>query len=210
MISVPFSVRPGRLGAALAFSLLAAIVGLGFPAQAHHLVEVNQLSPTLVNGLLSGLAHPVLGPDHLAFLLALSLLGLQRRRLWLPALLAVSLLGSAAGLLLPGLSGAQLALALTLGLEALVLVGHLPAAVLLPAMALHGYGLSGTVLGWTVMPLVTYLLGLLLSQGLLLLTALALLRPLAQRLRRLDAGRHRLAWGLVGAGAMLALAAELR
>jgi HAMP domain-containing protein len=59
------------------------------------------------------------------------------------------------------------------------------------------------------MPLVTYLLGLLLSQGLLLLTALALLRPLAERLRRLDASRHRLAWGLVGAGAMLALAAEL-
>lgn len=73
-------------------------------------------------------------------------------------------------------------LAGTLVLEALVLVGKLPAALLLPAMALHGYGLSGPVFGWSSMPLLSYGLGLFISQGCLLSLALLVLRPYAARL----------------------------
>ena len=193
--------RPVAFGLALALPLLAA------PARAHHLMEITGLAPTAGNGLLSGLAHPVIGPDHLAFLLALSLLGLTQRRRWMLALLAVGLLGTLLGLLLPGLPATEALLALTLVLEAVVLLGWLPRQTLVPAMALHGYGLSASVLGWSAMPVGTYLLGLLISQGLLLLAALALLRPLVSRLK--PASRPLQALALVALAGALGLAAQL-
>lgn len=195
------ALKPAALGLALGLPLLAA------PARAHHLMEITGLSATPLNGLLSGLAHPVIGPDHLAFLLALSLLGLRHRRGWMLSLLTVGLLGTLLGLVLPGLPGAEPLLAATLALEAAVLIGWLPRLTLVPAMALHGYGLSGAVLGWSAMPVSTYLLGLLISQALLLVAALALLRPLAARLR--PASRPLQALLLLGLAGALGLASQL-
>jgi urease accessory protein len=80
----------------------------------------------------------------------------------------------------------------------LVLFGRLPAPVLLPAFALHGYVLSASVLGWNTAPLSAYLVGLLLSQGALLLLSLTVLRSLSDRLTP----RHHqmLASALIGIG----------
>ncbi|MBM5800668.1 MAG: hydantoin utilization protein A [Cyanobacteria bacterium K_DeepCast_35m_m2_023] len=186
----------------------AAIVLLSAgAAEAHHLADVNALAPTPLNGLLSGLAHPVLGPDHLVFLLALSLVGLQHRRRWMGLLLIAGLVGSLAGVLVPGLPGAEVVLALTLMLEALTLLGRLPAWVLLPAMALHGYALSGAVVGWTTTHLFSYFAGLLLSQGLLLLLALTLVQRAGQGL----GARWRACCAslLIGLGGSLAIAQVL-
>lgn len=197
-------------GRALALAVpggLLCLAALSQPAHAHHVVDITGLQPTVVNGLLSGLAHPVIGPDHLLFLLALSLLGLQQRSRWMLLLLTVGLAGSAAGLVLPGLPQAELLVAATLAVVGGVLLGVLPGVLVVPAMALHGYVLSEAVLGWTAMPLVSYLVGLLLNQGLLLLVALQLLRPLAERLSR--AGRRWFALGLLGISVVLALATEM-
>lgn len=191
-------------GATAGFSGLA-LLGLAIaPAQAHHAMELFHLQPTPLNGLVSGLLHPVLGPDHLLFLLALSLVGLRQRASWMLGLLVVGLLGSWAGLVLPGLPGAEPMVALSLGLVALVLLGRLPAPWLLPAFALHGYVLSASVLGWSTMPVAGYLLGLVISQGLLLFASLRLLARSAARLA--PRTRRWLALALVGAGSALALA----
>jgi urease accessory protein len=195
---------PG-LPAISAVACLAAFAGA--PARAHHLVDITGLEATPLNGLISGLAHPVIGPDHLLFLLALSLLGLQRRIRWILLLLAVGLAGSAAGLLLPGLPGAELLVAATLALVGGVLMGWLSPVLLVPAMALHGYVLSGAVLGWSTMPLLSYLGGLLVSQGLVLVLALGLLRPLCARLN--GSVQHGIALALLGSSVLLALATEL-
>ena len=170
------------LGLGLLASLLLIPVCSAAPALAHHVADLSAMRPTVLNGILSGLAHPVLGPDHLLFLLALSLVGLQRRLRWALALLVVGLLGSASGLLWPGLPGAEILVAITLVVEALVLLRRLPALMLLPAMALHGYVLSGSVFGWSTMPLTAYGLGLLLSQASLLVMSLVVLRPAVSRL----------------------------
>jgi urease accessory protein len=196
--------RASRIGG---FALALAGLSLGLPARAHHLLDINGLQPTPLNGLLSGVLHPVIGPDHLLFLLALSLVGWQRRGAWMLALLAVGLLGSASGLLAPGLPGAELIVAGTLSVVALVLWGWLPFAALLPAMALHGYVLSDSVLGWSAMPVAFYAIGLLLSQASLLLLSLAVLRRLTLRMPPAW-----LPWAgalLVGASASLALAGSL-
>jgi urease accessory protein len=148
---------------------------------------------------MSGLAHPVVGPDHLLFLLALSLVGWRQRSGWMLALLTVGLVGSGLGLLLPGLPAAEALVALTLVVVGLVLLGRLHPLVLLPAFALHGYVLSATVLGWSAAPIGYYLLGLLLSQGLLLLLAL---RGLRGFVASLPSGTVRiLAAALLGCGA---------
>lgn len=190
--------------AAIVAAALLALM-LDVPAQAHHLIEINGLQPTPLNGLISGLAHPLLGPDHLLFLLALCLLGLQRPFRWTLALLVVALAGSAVGLLLPGLPGADGLVAATLAAEGLVLCGLLPSATLIPAMALHGYVLSASVLGWTSTPVITYLVGLVVSQGLMLLVSLGVLRGLASRLSPLA----RRGWALLLVGLSLALASQL-
>ena len=191
----------------LGFSLACLSLSFGqAPAQAHHLMELMGMPVNPLSGLLSGLAHPVIGLDHLLFLLALALVGLRSRRRWMLALLCTGLAGSALGLLLPGLPGAEVLVALSLALEALVVLGHLPLVSLVPAMALHGYVLSAAVLGWSPMPLGAYLLGLLISQGLLLLVSLSLLQRLADRFT--PATRRWLALALVaacGAGALSAL-----
>lgn len=200
------SVR-GRAVALAAPVAVLCLAALGQAAHAHHVEDINGLQPTVLNGLLSGLAHPVIGPDHLLFLLALSLLGLQQRSRWMLLLLAVGLAGSAAGLVLPGLPQAELLVAATLAVVAGVLLGWLPAVLVVPAMALHGYVLSEAVLGWTAMPLASYLVGLLISQGILLLLALQLLRPLADRVS--SASRRWVALGLAATSLVLALATEM-
>ena len=180
-------------------SILSGGLLLTAPAEAHHLLDNSSLSPTLLNGFLSGLAHPVLGPDHLVFLLALSLVGLQQRWRWMLGLLASGLAGSALGLLLPGVPGAEALVAFSLVAVAMVLLERWPRRLLVPAIALHGYVLSASVVGWTSAPVGTYLLGLMVSQAALLLLALTALNRLACGL----SGQHRrfAAALLIGCGA---------
>jgi urease accessory protein len=100
---------------------------------------------------------------------------------------------------LPGLPGAEGLGSLTLVLLGLVLLERLPRWLLPPAFALHGYLLSASVIGWTAGPVSSYLLGLLLSQGALLLVSLTLLRQALAGLPVLR--RQLLAGALLGIGA---------
>ena len=185
------------------------VIGLSLvlapPALAHHPMAAMGLEPSLFSGLLSGLAHPLLGPDHLVFLLALGLVGLHRPLRWVLGLLAAGLLGSGLGLVLPGLPGAEALVALSLVVTGLVLIQRLPSALLLPAIALHGYVLSGSVIGWESTPLAAYLLGLLLSQSAVMVAALTVVRRWAITL---TPANLRLAAGLLmGAGTAFAWSA---
>lgn len=190
--------RPWFIAATCGLGLLVLALGVP-PAQAHHLIELTGLPPSPLTALLSGLAHPILGPDHLLFLCSLSLVGLHQRAAWMLALLATGLAGSGVGLLLPGLPFAEAAVAFSLVVVAMVWLDHWPKSLLLPAIALHGYVLSHTVLGWSQGPLAFYGLGLLLSQAALLLLALTPLRSLVDRLS--PQRRSLLCAGLIGCGA---------
>ena len=137
---------------------------------------------TLVQGFISGIGHPLLGPDHLLFLVAIALVGWARPRRWLLPMLALGLLGSGVAQVVPLADNftpwAEAAVSLTLVLEGLVILERLPFITLLPAIALHGYLLGGTIVGAEPTPLVAYGIGLLVAQGSLLLIATALSRGL--------------------------------
>jgi urease accessory protein len=135
-----------------------------------------QLSQGPLAGFLSGLGHPLLGPDHLLFLLSVGLVALSRPRGWVLALLAAGLGGNALGLGLPQFPGVELLVGLSLVATGLVVARKLPAPVLIPLYAFHGAALSSSVIGWETTPIACYLVGLLVSQSLLLLLALTVVR----------------------------------
>ena len=176
--------------------VLVGVLLAATPGWAHHPFEgVEPQDFSLVQGLVSGLGHPLLGTDHLVFLLAIVVMAVLTTRRWVLPLLASGLAGSGLAVLVgatpePGL-GLALELVVSLSLVAAGLVhgGWLPAWVLLPLMGVHGFLLGEPVIGAEPTPLVAYGLGLLLSQGALLLVATALLArargtlALLQRLR---------------------------
>lgn len=166
------------------------------PGWTHHPFEgVEPQDSNLFQGLVSGLGHPLLGTDHLIFLLAVVVMTALTTRRWVLPLLASGLGGSALAILLgaapePNLGLAlELVVSLSLAVAGLVHGGWLPAWVLLPLMGVHGFLLGEPMIGAEPTPLLAYGLGLLLSQGTLLLVVTALLAKsrgilaLLQRLR---------------------------
>ena len=176
--------------------VLVGVVLAATPGWAHHPFEgVEPQDFSLVQGLVSGLGHPLLGTDHLVFLLAIVVTTVLTTRRWVLPLLAIGLAGSGLAVLVgatpePGLGLAlELVVGLSLVAAGLVHGGWLPAWILLPLMGVHGFLLGEPMIGAEPTPLVAYGLGLLLSQGALLLVATALLArardilALLQRLR---------------------------
>ena len=190
-------------------ALLLVLAGAS-PALAHHPFEgVEASSLTPVQGLISGLGHPLLGPDHLLFLLALVFLGLKRPLRWILPLLALGLGGSLLSQLVPLApsfsSIAEVAVALSLAVEGLIALGLVPAALLLPLIGLHGYLLGSMVVGAEPTPLLAYGAGLLLSQGAVLLIVTAFARQIAGWLG--NQGRFIAALVWIGLGSSLAWSA---
>lgn len=200
--SRPWHSNPGQRIALLGLLPLLLLSLLATPASAHHVMAAFGLKEGPMAGFLSGLGHPLLGPDHLLFLLSLGLVGLQQPLRWVMALLAIGVGSTALGLVLPALPGSELLVALSLVATGLVVLGRWPRWILLPAIALHGSVLSQPVLGWSISAQIPYLLGLLISQGTLLIVAVTLVRSWA---RGLQAANLRLLAGLlIGIGATFA------
>jgi urease accessory protein len=172
----PFAAMRGIF--ALAVCVLLPLC-VATPALAHHVMGLFPMKPGPITGLLSGLLHPALGIDHLLFLMAIGLVGLRQQFRWVIGLLAIGLLGALLGLAFPNsLPGADAWIGISLAIEALVLLDRLPKTLLLPAIGLHGFVLSASVLGWEPTPVIFYLFGLLISQGLLLWMSLKLVKNL--------------------------------
>jgi urease accessory protein len=186
---------PGPLRQAAVAAL--ALLLIASPAFAHHPFGMGDSGAlTAWQGLLSGLGHPLLGPDHLLFLLALGFVGLQRPLRWVLPLLAIGLGGSLLSQFIPLPDAvapwAEALVSLSLAVEGLIALSMAPAAWLLPLFGLHGFLLGSTIVGAEPSPLLSYFLGLLLAQGSLLLLVTAWSQGLVERLgaqgQRLGAG----------------------
>jgi urease accessory protein len=170
---------------------------LGSTAFAHHPFGMGDSSQlTGWTGLVSGIGHPVLGPDHLLFLLAISFIGLKRPIAWILPMLAIGLGGSLISQFIPLPDAvapwAEALVSLSLVAEGLIALSVAPATWLLPLFGLHGFLLGSTIVGAEPTPLLTYFLGLLIGQGVLLALVCSLSKTVINRLgeqgRRLGAG----------------------
>lgn len=173
---------------------LATLLALSpLPALAHH--PMGGTTPaTLWQGLASGVGHPVIGPDHLAFLIAAGVLAAA-----LPLgsgvfAIAAFVFGGFAGSLLHvagiGLGPVETAVALSvLAAGVALLWRRLPAALLPVVFGLaglfHGHAFAEAVIGAEQGVLVAYLAALALTQSAIGLGVMLLARRCGAHLPRL-------------------------
>jgi urease accessory protein len=155
------------------------------PAHAHHAME-GQVPQTVADGLLSGLAHPVIGPDHFVTLVALGLVAsLSSRFIAVLCIFLVALLAGVglhvAEIALPWVEPAIAACILLLG-WALFRPAKPLFVNLLFALAgvLHGYAHGESIVGAEVSPLGAYLAGLVAIQGVVALSVCCAARGLTR------------------------------
>ena len=165
-----------RMSFPLRRAVLASIplVLAAAPASAHHVMG-GRTPATFLEGLLSGLGHPVIGPDHLAFLLAVGLVvGVGGLNLALPAVfVAATAIGVVVHVNGVGLPATEIIVALSVLLAGVLIARGraLPAplwvAIFAVAGFFHGYAFGESIFGAEPSPLGAYLLGLVVIQGVL-------------------------------------------
>ena len=170
-----------RLGV---FSALAMMV-LQAPAYAHHVMG-GRMPETWFQGLLSGLAHPVIGVDHLAALVGVGVVVALARGGALPVVAFSAALIAGVGVHLARLDvpGIELIVGFTTVLLGIVVVARLtvrpPLLVSLFVLAgvAHGYALGESIVGSEPSPLIAYLVGILIVQTMVSLAAYFVARRL--------------------------------
>lgn len=157
----------------------ATLVGAGLlssagTASAHHLMG-GKTPSTFADGILSGVGHPIIGPDHLAFLVALGIaVGVGRLSLVTPFLFLLAMAcGVAAHVAAVNIPTAELIVAVSV-LTAGVLIAldwNIPsgawAAIFGIAGFFHGYAYGESIYGAEPTPLAAYLVGLVAVQTVL-------------------------------------------
>ena len=168
--------RRGSVVSKVVRCLSFAAIGLLLPAPAfaHHAMG-GQPPETFLQGLLSGLVHPVIGLDHFLFLLMAGALAYSLEtplRYSTPALFVVSgLLGTSLHLAAINLPNAEVMIAISVIVGGGLVLSHrrLGAAPLGALFAVagifHGYAYAESIVGVERTPLVAYLSGLVLIQG---------------------------------------------
>ena len=170
--------RPLGLAAALAGAML-----LADPAFAHHMMG-GRTPSTFAEGLLSGLGHPVIGIDHLAFLVAVGVAaGVAGLNLMMPAVfVAASAIGVALHVEAVTIPGAEILVAASVILAgALVARGAVASSALwlglfVVAGLFHGYAYGESIFGAETTPLAAYLIGLVVIQSALAIGVAAVTR----------------------------------
>ena len=172
------------LGLALVFTLLLAAE----PAFAHHVMG-GKMPVTFMDGLLSGLGHPIIGLDHLAAILAVGCLAAtDRRGEWLIAGYVIAMMiGVAAHIGEATVNGAEFFVAASVIVLGVVLFRKQPPrldiAIALFAFAglVHGYALGESIAGAERTPLYAYFIGLAAIQAAIALAAMYGTRMLVAR-----------------------------
>ncbi|BAQ66867.1 nickel-binding accessory protein UreJ-HupE [Geminocystis sp. NIES-3709] len=160
-----------KLGSKLIYSLPIGLLFLATPAFAHHAMG-NVTPNNFFTGFVSGLAHPVIGLDHLAFIIGVGLLGsLSPWGMIIPiGFVFTSILGTAIHLMSIDLPVTELIVALSVLISGLMLAkGNLPKTPSIMVLALiagifHGYAYGESIIGAETTPLISYLAGFSIVQ----------------------------------------------
>lgn len=181
------------------FLRLAALLALApLPALAHHPMD-GAVPSSAWEGFASGIGHPVIGLDHLAFLLAAGVLAatlnVRRGALAILAFVAGGFVGSLAHVAGIGFGPVEALVALSVVAAGGALLWRgVPAAVVPAGFALaglaHGHAFAEAVIGAEATPIVAYLAALALTQA-----AIGLAVMLVARRIGVDAARLRLPAG---------------
>jgi urease accessory protein len=152
--------------------VLLLVTAAGMPAEAHHVMG-GRTPSNFVEGFLSGLAHPVIGLDHLAFIVAMGVAcGVARLNIAIPALFIVaSAIGVALHVRGVTLPVAEFLVALSVVIAGVMIASGrslqalIWAALFVVAGFAHGYAFGESIFGAEASPLAAYLVGLVIVQA---------------------------------------------
>ncbi|MBE9061372.1 HupE/UreJ family protein [cf. Phormidesmis sp. LEGE 11477] len=170
----------------------AGLLAIASPALAHH--PFGGTTPTSwVQGFLSGLGHPIIGPDHFVFTIIVGLLAIRSK----PAVvvpmvfLGATLAGTGIHLMELNLPTPEFFISLSVVLFGVIAAYgrqmSLTAIVILSAMAgiFHGYAYGEAVVGAEMTPLLAYLAGFTLIQAAIMAVAFGIAQKLLGPVKRL-------------------------
>jgi urease accessory protein len=154
-----------------------------------------QTPETFTQGLLSGFGHPVIGIDHLAFLIVIALLSFTlagRARLLVP----IAFVGATVAGTLFHLGAADLpltetviALSVLVGGVAVLVKGSSSALVLAALLGFagvfHGYAYGEAIVGAETSPMLSYLIGFSMIQYAIIVAGIKVLDLMAARSEKL-------------------------
>jgi urease accessory protein len=170
-------------GAFASLPLLAVSIA---PAFAHHM-EGGEMPASFMAGLLSGVGHPIIGLDHLAFIAGVGIASafLPRGIVAIAAFVAATVAGCALHLQGVTLPAAEIVVATSvLFVGAAIMSGRaIPATVAAAVFALaglfHGYAYGEAIFGAEQTPVAAYLIGFAAIQTAIAATAMVVTKGLA-------------------------------
>jgi urease accessory protein len=150
----------------VAASAVGVVLPFVSPASAHHLMG-GELPSTAWHGLLSGLGHPIIGIDHLAFIVGVGLMAHLAGRIALLPLLFVAgtVLGCFMHIQGHDLPLSELLIAVTIVVAAGIIgtLARIPIVILgslfVLAGVFHGYAYGESIVGAETAPLAAYMIG---------------------------------------------------
>jgi len=159
----------------LAFGVILSNIN---EALAHHpfeLIAKNNLSPT--QGFISGLAHPILGLDHLLFLLSVGLVANLLKKNFIIIFILSGIIGTIIPLIISyQFPFSELIVSISLFVSALIVNKKLNVSIFIPMALFHGYVLGKPMIGSQPEVILTYLIGLILAEVLVLIIGIKLFR----------------------------------
>jgi urease accessory protein len=145
---------------------IASVLLIASPAMAHHAMD-GKMPSNFFEGFLSGLAHPLIGVDHFAFVVAIALLAAAKRQgMMIPiAFILSAMLGAGLHLIGLNLPGVELLVAASILIVGILLTrkDDLKSTTVFGLSAIagvcHGYAYGEAIFGAQMTPMLAYLLG---------------------------------------------------
>lgn len=142
------------------------------PAMAHHAMD-NATPTNFWQGFLSGLAHPIIGLDHFAFVVAMGLIGAMTESGFVTplAFLMAAMAGTGLHIASVDMPAPEIVIAASVISFGIILVKRIQlTAPILAALAataglFHGYAYGESIIGANMTPLFAYLAGFTIIQG---------------------------------------------
>ncbi|WP_034937487.1 HupE/UreJ family protein [Gloeocapsa sp. PCC 73106] len=142
-----------------------------FPVLAHHPMG-GKVPGNFFEGFISGLGHPIIGPDHFAFVISVGLLAAVSHQGFkiLIAFVLTAIAGTGLHLMEFNLPGAEFVISGSVLLFGILLaLSERPNGWILTGLAafiglFHGYAYGESIVGAEMTPLIAYLLGFTLIQ----------------------------------------------
>lgn len=155
----------------LAFLTIAGLLLSTSPAMAHHAVG-GKMPSNFFEGFVAGLAHPVIGPDHFAFVASVGLLAaVSRQGIRIPiAFVLAAMAGTGLHLTQLNLPAAEFFISGSVLLFGILLaMKERPNNSILSGLAaiaglFHGYAYGEAIFGAEMTPLIAYLVGFTVIQ----------------------------------------------